>query len=186
MDLSGLPQTPLLSLGALPRTRAFGVGGRFLGPGRQAWARPHDTSLYLLCGCGSRGVACVGFSFCICTFYFMNGLHSGPGRGAEAPILPADAGAWDVQDHFLSRPEPRPPGLRLLGRRLRLQEAGPLPEPQTPPLTLLPIYTGLSQSPAATPPQGPAPLAAAFVTSLHAAPAPCPFPFPELPAPSPS
>ena len=55
-------------------------------------------------------------------------------------------------------PEPRP-------------HLGPTLEPQAPPplcCQLSPVYAKAS---AATPPQGPAPLAAAFVTSLHAAPA---------------
>lgn len=105
---------------------------------------------------------------------FMNGLHSGPGRGAEAPILPADAGGLGCPESFSPPPNPA-----HLGSASREQQApplrgGPLPEPQTPPslcCQLTPVYAKAS---ATTLPQGPAPLAAAFVTSLHAAPAPLP------------
>lgn len=86
--------TPALPRGPLPRPRAFGVGGRILGPGRQAWARPvTHLSVFALRVKPPGGVADASVSFFLYLYVlFMNGLHSGQGRGAEAPILPADAG----------------------------------------------------------------------------------------------
>lgn len=179
---------PALPRGPLPRTRAFGVGGRISGA-RQAGL---DTALYTpLCirFAGKApwgGVADASGFFLYLYVIFMNGLHSGQGRGAAAPILPADARGLGCPGSLSPPLNPAPPGLRLLGASgPASQRPVPSLEPQAPPslcCQLTPVYAKAS---AATPPQGPAPLAAAFVTSLHAAP-PTSRPFPGLPAPCPS
>ena len=146
----------------------------FLGPGRQAWAQPstHLSVFALRVKPPGGGLRMRRVSFFLYLYViFMNGLHSGQGRGAAAPILPADARGLGCPGSLSPPLNPAPPGLRLLGASGHAsQRPVPSREPQAPPslcCQLTPVYAKAS---AATPPQGPAPLAAAFVTSLHAAP----------------
>lgn len=134
----------------------------FLGPGRQAWAALHPPLCIRFAG-KALGVRVRRVFLSVFYLLFMNRLHSGQGRGAE------------------THPSHRRPGLGMSrtlfpGHGPRLSEAGPSREPQTLPHSVANFSPVYAKASAATPPQGPAPLAAAFVTSLHAAPTLLPSP----------
>lgn len=135
------------------------------GPSRQAWAAPH-TPLCIRFAGKAPGVRMRRVFLSVFYVLFMNGLHSGQG-GALRRFLPTDA-------RGLGCPGPSSPATGPASWEPQAPPLGGRPLPRAPPQTLphsvanfSPVYAKAS---AATPPQGPAPLAAAFVTSLHAAP----------------
>lgn len=98
MDLSDLLRPPLPSCPGAP-SLVPGLSvleDGFLGSGRQAWARPstHLSVFALRVKPPGGGVRMRRVSFFQYLYVlFMNGLHSGQGRGAEAASFPPTPGA---------------------------------------------------------------------------------------------
>ena len=116
---------------------------------------------------------------------FMNGLHSGPGRGAEAPILPADAGGLGCPGSLSPPPNPA-----HLGSASRETQAPPLkgrppPGAPDPALTLLPTYTRLCQSLGGDPAPRARPIGRRLCDVTACSPSPPPVPSRSCPLPVP-
>ena len=141
---------PALPRGPLPRTRAFGVGGRISGA-RQAGL---GTALYTpLCirFAGKApwgGVAdASGFFLSVFVRYIYERIALGSGEGRCGPYPSRRRQGLGMSGITFPAPEPRPTRAPPLGSlRPRLSEAGPLPGTPGPALTLLPTYARLCQS----------------------------------------
>lgn len=151
-----------------------------LGPVGRPGHGPLHTSVFALRVKPPRGVADASGFLSVFVRFVYERIALGSGKGRRGPYLPPTPGAWDVRIAF--RPEPRPPGLRL-SRPLepRLSEAGPSRSPR-PALTLLPIYTGLSQSLGGDPAPRAHSIGRRLCDVTACGPAPVPS-FPELPLP---
>jgi hypothetical protein len=186
MDLSDLLRPPpALPRGPLPRTPGFRCWRTTDTRARQAGVPLPSTHLCIRFagkapwgGLRTRRVPFFLYLYVL----FMNGLHSGQRGAPNPPSFPPTPG-FGMSRITSSAPGPRP----QLGSTYREPRTTPpedSPSPEVPPplgCQLLPVYAKAS---AATPPQGPAPLAAAFVTLLTAC-SPTPSPNPSRGCPLP-
>lgn len=187
MDLSDLlrPRSPSLGPPSLVPGHSVLEDG-FLGPGRQAWARPSThLSVFALRVKPPRGVADASGFLSVFVRFIYERIALGSGKGRRGPYPSRRRRGLGMSRITFPAPNPA-----HLGSASREPQAPPLrgrppPGAPDPALTLLPIYTGLSQSLGGDPAPRARPIGRRLCDVTACSPCPRPFLSRSCPLPVP-